>query len=159
MKGLIIKLIITGFSCFLFCGYLPAQQKVISEDDVSFEVLKWHFHYYPKSESLQWVELGEGLLKSRVNFEGKIVSTIYNTSGRRLMEEVDLTNDVPVTITYYLDDRYEKYKVQSFVKLTDFAQERVAYRMSVKSKERGVENLEFDENLIPVDFALVSKAN
>ncbi|RED92813.1 hypothetical protein [Marinoscillum furvescens] len=159
MSRLIRRLIISGFSFLLFSSVVYAQHTTISEDDVSFEILKWHFHYYPKSESLQWVELGEGLLKAQVAFEGNVVSIIYNVSGKRLMEEVDLTDNIPVTVSYYLDERYEKYKVQSFIKYTDFSQDRIAYRMKLKSKQKGAEDLEFDENLIPVDFALVSKAN
>lgn len=157
MKDYFIKIAMTGFIVGL--SVIGNAQTLVAEDDVSFEILKWHFHHYPQSVSKQWMSLGEQAYRATFDFEGKEVSTVYHQNGKRLSEEVDLTKEIPLSITYYLDERYSKYKVNDFRKITSFSDELVYYKMELKSKEKGEESLSFDEHLIPVDFALISKAD
>lgn len=157
MKDYFIKIAIGGlFFCFSF---VCEAQKAVLEDDVDFDILKWHFHHYPQSASKEWVLLGEQAYRAKFDFEGREIVTIYTSDGKRLSEEIDMTKDIPLSVTYYLDDKYSKYKVSDFRKITSFSDELIYYKMDIKSKERGDETLSFDESLIPIDFALISKAN
>lgn len=153
MKGYFVKLVITGF---LFGIISVCDAQVIAEDDVSFEVLKWHFNHYPNSESQGWYQMSEVTLRASFAFEGENYNVVYTSSGTRLSEELDMTKSVPLSVVYYLDDKYGKYKVQEFKRITNFNDEQIYYIMDVKSKDKGEERLSFDEHLIPVDFALVS---
>ncbi|MEQ8473427.1 MAG: hypothetical protein RIC35_19675 [Marinoscillum sp.] len=157
MKDYFIKIAM----CSLFCcsSFFCEAQTVVLEDEVAFEILKWHFHHYPKSTTKQWMSLGEQAYRAEFAFDGKEVVTVYLSDGKRLSEEVNLTKDMPLSLTYYLEDKYSKYKVADFRKITNFSDEMVYYKMEVKSKEKGDETLSFDEDLIPIDFALISKAN
>ena len=153
MKPNIVKLVI---GAFLFGVASFSNAQVLTEDDIGFEILKWHFHHYPQSERKQWNKVGEHALQAEFTFNNKDYKTTYLSDGVRLSEEMDMTKEVPVSITYYLDEKYDKYKVQSFRKITVFQDEQVYYAMSIKSKDKGDETLSFDEHLIPVDFALIS---
>ncbi len=145
---------VMGFLCFGLTYICSAQS--LPEDEIGFEILKWHFNYYPKSETKQWVKLEDEILQAEFVFQGKNYKTTYLTDGARLSEEVDLSKELPLTIKYFLDERYEKYKVQYFNKIVVFKNELTYYTMSVKSKEKGEETLSFDEHYVPVDFALIS---
>lgn len=153
MKPNFVKLVMSAllFGTALFCN-----GQVLTEDDIGFEMLKWHFHHYPHSVSKQWQKIGEHAMQAEFTFNEKDYKTIYLLDGTRLSEEVDMTKDLPLSIEYYLDEKFGKYKVQSFKKVTVFKDEKLYYSMSLKTKDKEDETLSFDEHLIPVDFALIS---
>ncbi len=153
MKPNFVKLVM---AFFLFGVATFCNAQVLTEDDIGFEILKWHFHHYPQSISKQWQKLGDQAIQAEFTFNNKDYKTIYLLDGIRLSEEVDMTREVPVSIEYYLDEKYDKYKVQYFKKISVFKDEQIYYSMSVKTKDKGEETLSFDEHLIPVDFALIS---
>lgn len=153
MKPYFVKLVI---AVFFFGVASLSEAQVITEDEVDFQILKWHFHYYPNSETVKWQKMGDHALQVSFGFEEKIFNTVYLTDGTRMSEEVDLTKEVPVSVQYYLDEKYGKYKVQEFKKVTSFKDDQIYYAMSLRTKDQGEESLSFDEHLIPVDFALIS---
>lgn len=145
-------LMIAVFSVFTIAiSQQASAQQTILEDDVSFNILKWHFHHYPQSTTSQWYALGEGLLKVECVFGNNQISVLYNPKGNRLTEEVDMTKSLPVSIEYLLDEKYEKYKIQDFIKVTNFESEMIIYNLTVKTKERGVINMKFDEHFVAID--------
>ncbi|MEO9473947.1 MAG: hypothetical protein ABJG41_00365 [Cyclobacteriaceae bacterium] len=141
--------------------FATAQTRAISEDDLEFNFLKWHYAEYPKT-TVSWESLrigGEEFFRGTFDFEGYEMRVLYKTDGRMLQEEADLLKNVPVSLLHYLDDFYLKYKVMSFTRITDFQSDDISFKMEIKSKENGIEILEFDKNLIPIDSELVSGSN
>ncbi|MEP0368846.1 MAG: hypothetical protein ABJN36_20545 [Cyclobacteriaceae bacterium] len=141
--------------------FATAQTQAISEDDLEFNFLKWHYAKYPKT-TVSWESLGIGgeeFLRGTFDFEGFEMKVLYKTDGRVIQEEADLSKNVPVSLLHYLDDFYLKYKVLSFTRITDMQSDDISFKMEIKSKENGIEILEFDKNLIPVDSELVSGSN
>lgn len=148
------KIIISGI--LLLCMWpLGAQERVVDETEISFTILKWHFHHYPMSETEKWIVAGDTYRVYCVK-DGVELVVDYNESGNRLKETADLTREIPVTLTYYLDNKYSKYKIQLFERKTDFRDDSVKYEMLVKSKERGDELLHFDGDLIPIGDKLIT---
>lgn len=153
MKSYFVKLVIV----MLLLGVSRiGDAQIINEDEVGLQVLKWHFYHYPNSETLKWKRLEENSLQVDFIFEEKNHQVIYLADGIKSIEKIDLSNDVPISVQYYLDEKYGKYKVQDFVRITDFEDDQMYYLMSLKVKDKGVETLSFDEHLIPVDFTLIS---
>lgn len=153
-----MKYRVIAFLSFLSIAFFVHGQAV-QEKDISFDILKWHFHHYPQSVSSGWKK-GENA--TRIAFfehEGEEYKVVYKENGQRVSEEMDMIDRVPVSVIYYLDENYGKYKVNEFLKVTDFDTDDVHFRLEVKSKERGAEVLKFDENLILIDFTLLSKAD
>jgi len=128
----------------------------VAEEDVSFNILKWHYNYYPNSESKQWYTMGEGAYQVELFFEGKDMTITYTAEGKRLEEMVDLTKNVPVSVSYYLDEKYGKYKVIEFVKITTFDDDHTGFRLKLKSKDFGDDLISFDQNLVPVSGELLT---
>lgn len=131
-------------------------QSPLTEDQVDFNVLKWHFHHYPKSITQQWSDLGEGVLKADFTFNDQTVSTTYTSSGKRVEEQIDISKDVPVSVTFYLNERYDKYKVLQFVRVTNFATKEIRHSLQLRTKNQGDIFLRFDENLVPIETELIS---
>lgn len=159
MRQIFVRLLIAG--CICCNGYFGAAQEVtVDESDISFDILKWHYHHYPNSTMSAWKIVDQGAYyKADFVFNGFDVVTIYSSEGKVLVERIDMAKNVPISLIHHLDGIYEKYKVKEFDKITDFTNETVYYEMNIKSKEVGEETLNFDEHLIPVDFNLISKAN
>lgn len=153
MKGYFVKLLIVG--CF-FGMVSMAEAQQMEEAEVPFEILKWHFNHYPNSESQSWQNLNDHALVAEFTFKEGSYRTVYLMDGKRLSEEMDMTKNIPLSIQYYLDDKYGKYKVQNFTKVTNFSEEQTYYTMGLKTKANPEEKLSFDEHLIPIDFALIS---
>ncbi len=149
----------------LFLISLPSISQVsdIVEDDIDFKLLKWHYSKYPKTTAMWKVLKVQGqpdVYQANFVFQSYQTIVLYTHEGEIIEEEVDLSSNVPVSILAYLDDFYLKYKVNSYVRITDFKSDsEVTYEMKIKSKERGVELIEFDSNLIPIDNDLVSRSN
>ncbi|MFY0599535.1 MAG: hypothetical protein JXR03_07670 [Cyclobacteriaceae bacterium] len=146
-----------------FLSESDSQIKVILEDDIDFNVVKWHYIEYPNAHAT-WEEIsinaGAKLYRAEFEFEGHPRRVIYNSQGIRMQEEANLTKNVPVSLLSYLDDIYLKYRILSFTRITDFRlEEKVTFKVEVKSKSNGVEILEFDKNLIPLDSVFVSGSN
>lgn len=140
----------------LFSAQVSFSQSAITEDQVDFNILKWHFHHYPKSTTQQWYDMGEGVLKAEFTFNDLPVSTTYNSAGKRIDEQMDITKEVPVSVSFYLDERYEKYKVQQFVKSVNFTTKEVRHILELRTKNQGIVFLKFDENLVPIESELIS---
>ncbi|VXD19841.1 hypothetical protein [Marinoscillum sp. 108] len=158
-RGYFIKLIIAVFFLVAISS-TDTRAQLVSESDISFDILKWHFHHYPKSETKQWLDSGEDTYTVSFVFESMDVSVVYDSRGKRIEERVDVSNSMPVSLVYHLDDQYEKYKVMRFEKVTKFKQDNsVGYEMKIRSKEKGDEQLYFDQNMVPIDFNLISKAD
>ena len=153
---------LTIFAILLITGvFATAQTRAISEEDLEFNFLKWHYAEYPKTV-VSWESLsigGEEFFRGTFDFEGRETIVLYKTDGRIIQEEADLTKNVPVSLLHYLDDFYLKYKVLSFTRITDYQSDDTSFKMEIKSKENGIEILEFDKNLIPIDSELVSGSN
>lgn len=162
MSNVFIK---TAIALFLFHGSYGAfaQGVHILEDDIDFKVLKWHYDKYPHTTT-EWKVVavkgkGERFLASFA-FNSLPTKVLYSENGVRIIENSDLTKNVPVSLIHYLDDMYAKYKVLSFTRLTRFEPEEItSYTMEVKSKEAGLQVIEFDGNLIPLDSILVRREN
>ena len=150
----VIVCIIVGASQFV-----SAQSRVVLEDELSLEVLKWHYFRYPKSVVSQWsiVEREEApLFEGVFEFGGYETVAVYDAEGIIVEERLEMENSVPISLVHYLDDIYSKYKITSFLKIEDFVKSEVKYQMALKSKEKGEEVIEFDKNLIPFESNLVS---
>lgn len=145
---------------FLFSGsaFLVKGQSM-PESEISFDILKWHFHHYPNSVHSGWKKGDHDTRIAFFQYQNDRYQVVYTTGGKRLVEEKDMIKEVPVSVSYYLDEKYTKYRIDEFVKVTDFTTDDIHYRLRVRSKENGDEVLNFDENLIPADFTLISKAD
>ena len=159
MERLITKFLFFGLLA-VGCLVSRAQVKEVSEDEISINILKWHFHHYPQSTSNVWKVINDGkLFESDFIFEDKAYYVTYSAKGKVLTEVVDLSDEVPVALLAQLDEQYEKYKVNNFERITNFADETIFYKLEIKSKENGQEELNFDKDLIPINFNVLSKAN
>lgn len=163
MKSVVVgKLLIAGFLLF-YGNELRAQEKTFTEDAMSFEILKWHYHYYPNSSNNVWKQIGQGknmLYRCDFQYKGDNISAYYKNGGTLVSEELDMKEKIPISLVHYLDDRYDKYKVVSFMKVSTFLsanQKEVVYEMDVRNKEHGTFTLNFDENLIPYPDNLLSE--
>ncbi len=140
--------------------FAVGQARVITEDELGIELLKWHYTRYPKSVASQWSVIegrGEAPLYEGVfSFGGYETVAVYDSEGVIIEEQVEMKDAVPVSLLHYLDDIYSKYKITSFLKKEDFIKSEVKYQMALKSKEKGEEVIEFDKNLIPFESNLVS---
>jgi hypothetical protein len=138
------------------------QSRVVAEDELGMEVLKWHYTRYPKSIVSKWTVEEKGgtrFFEGVFNFGGYETVAVYNERGVIVEERIEMENNVPVSLVHYLDDIYSKYKITSFLRKEDFVKSEVKYQMALKSKEKGEEMIEFDKNLIPFESNLVSGSN
>lgn len=152
MKTSISVCLFSVLVLFLY-NNVNAQFHQIDEDDLDFTVLKWHYDLYPKTVSVWEVLNIDGVesYRAKFNFKGYPVSAIYNSNGKLISEETDLTRNVPVSLVHYLDESFDKYKVLSFVRITDAESESVSFELEIKSKQKGVQIIVLEENLIPLD--------
>lgn len=145
-----------NFAVFLFLAVLTAgvsQAQTISEDDLPFSFLSWHYNFYPGSEENQWTRLeknGEELLFVDFQFEGRNLAVTYKTNGRRVKARTKYAEkEVPNLVGAYLTEKFEKYKIEEFMKtdiyegpnVTDFF-----YSARVKTKKEN-HVLYFDKEL------------
>lgn len=122
----------------------------IEENDVDFNILKWHFHNYPNSQTIQWFEMGEGSYKVVFNFNDSKISTYYMPDGHILSEITDLTDQIPQTLLFYAEERYPKSKILEYAKHIDFTINKTYYQLFLKLKDKKSILLRFDENLTPI---------
>ncbi len=150
-----IKSIIT-LVCVLFVLPLSAQR--ISEDDLSFDFLKWHYAKYPGAEENVWTKIkkdGAELMYVEFAFEGTKRSVTYTLAGQRLKERIKYDGaKIPNSAKTFLSGKFqgEKYKVDEFQKLVLFEGTKAVdsfYSMEIKVK-KDLYVLYFDDNLSPI---------
>lgn len=145
--------LITALSFFSHTTF--SQDRAITEDDIGFEILKWHYHFYPNNSNSTWRIVGRGndeLYRADFEFEEQEITAFYNSEGEIVSEEIDLRDKVPVSLIHYLDDLYPKYKITSFLKITTVTgnmEKTIVHELGVKDKEHGNFILRFDKDLIP----------
>lgn len=144
-----MKLLILTIACLLVTG-LRAQEISVSEDEISFEILKWHYSNYPKNEANVWKVLkvdGTDFYRVNFKFEDRNYQAEYNENGDLTHEVIDMEDEVPVSITSELEV-YEKYKIDTFQKISNMKEARVVYKLEVKVKSEGRKVHWYDENYI-----------
>lgn len=138
------------FALFL-TGLTRAQ--TISEDDLPFTFLSWHYNNYPGAVENQWTKLeknGEELLFVDFQHEGRNLAVTYKTNGRRVKARIKYNEkDVPDIVNAFLSEQFGKFKVNEFMKTDIYEGPNVAdffysARLKVK-KENHV--LYFDKEL------------
>ena len=133
----------------LICSSLGSNaQAIIQEEDVSITVLKWFYDHYPNSETIRWTQEktdGNQVFTVKFNFEGKEFQTSYNQKGKRISELAYLDTP-PISVTNFLYERFDKFKLRNVAKKTLFISKEVSYVVVVKSKMEGVQEIELDEN-------------
>ena len=142
------------FATLLLIIWGSAQAQVeVPEEQLSIDIIKWHYSRYPNSQENHWFMLPEsGNVQVSCVYEGALIKATYNSKGRIQSEIKDMTGSIPVSLTHDLDIEYadNKYKVIQFTKLTDFVNDVKMYEMEIKSKLKGVETKKFDADLIPL---------
>lgn len=143
------------FIVFFSCLNLLAacQVRELQEEDLDFNILKWHYNHYPKT-LVSWEHLKSNdseVLRAEFIFKGYPTIAFYTSNGELISEEVDLSKNVPVSILHYLDETYEKYRVISFLRITDVKTANVSFQLEIKSKKEGYRIIGFDDHLIPKD--------
>lgn len=144
-----MKIAIHLFAC-IFVTSVYGQEQGVPEDAVSFDILKWHYSYYPNSQNNEWttvVRTGQQLFRVKFEFKEKRYQAEYDDAGRRLKEVLSLEDNVPVSIDSQLR-QFEKFKIDSFTKISDLKENRIVYRLDVKVKSEGNKTFWYDENLI-----------
>ncbi len=146
---------------FLISHNLYSQQQNVSESEIDFSVIKWHYHEYPKSSNVVWNIFvspeKETVYRASFEFKGREMTACYDESGELLTEYEHLDDELPISIQYYLEGEYRKYKVISFVKQTDFSTQDIWYTLQVKTKDQGEQQIELDKNLIPFKTELLTR--
>ncbi|MBV6647698.1 MAG: hypothetical protein KI790_19725 [Cyclobacteriaceae bacterium] len=124
----------------------------VLEDELSIHILKWHYEKYPLSTST-WTKFidedGKLRFQAKVLLEKEKYIATYNTRGNIILEEQLFGKDVPVSISYFLDDNFDKYRIGSFSRVTKFLEQRVEYVLDLKLKT-GDLTLKFDEDMNPL---------
>lgn len=146
-----MKTVIIIFACLLFTG-LNAQERKVSEEEISFDILKWHYSSYPKCTGSQWAILeveGQNFYRVSFNFQGQDYQAEYDQNGMVVREIINMDDKIPVSIAHRLET-YEKYKVNSFIKVSDMRAQKIIYKLDIKVKSEGQKVLWYDENLIEV---------
>lgn len=136
-----ISLLLT-FAIFLIGNMVSAQ--TISEDDLPFTFLSWHYTNYPGSESNQWTRIekdSEEYLFVDFIYEGKNLSVTYKPTGMRVKARTKYTDkDSPEQLSGFLTQRFEKYKISSFMRIDLYDGAKVSdsfYSVKVKVKKEG----------------------
>ena len=106
---------------FLAVGTMgTVQAQTISEDDLPFTFLSWHYNNYPGAENNHWIKLeknGEELLFVDFQHEGRSLEVTYRTNGRRVKARIIYGDkQVPDLVNAFLMEQFEKYKVNEFMK-------------------------------------------
>ncbi|MDW3196025.1 MAG: hypothetical protein R8G66_26880 [Cytophagales bacterium] len=112
-----------NISAFLFLTVFATatiQAQTISEDDLPFTFLSWHYNFYPGAEENQWTKLeknGEERLFVDFQFEGRNLAVTYKTNGRRVKARTKYSEkEVPDLVTGFLTEQFEKFKIDEFMK-------------------------------------------
>lgn len=112
-----------NISTFLFIAVFATatiQAQNISEDDLPFTFLSWHYNFYPGAEDNQWTKLeknGEELLFVDFQHEGRNLAVTYKTNGRRVKARTKYSEkEVPDLVAGFLTEQFEKYKIDEFMK-------------------------------------------
>ena len=121
---------------------LKAQE--VSEDEISVTVLKWFYNHYEKPEYVNWEivksETNEELFQASFTYKGQKIAAIYTKKGKRAYENVSFhKSSMPAPIVDYADTNYDKFKIVSIYRHTNFAygarvDTDVNYEMVVKVK-------------------------
>ena len=107
--------------CFTVFGFASGQK--ISEDDLSFDFLKWHYMNYPGVENNQWTQLskdGNTFYYVEFLFEEQMYAVTYDNDGNRLRERVKFkSKNIPTSASKFLSSKFngEKFKVEEFEQL------------------------------------------
>lgn len=154
-----MKSIIYTFSFLILITGLNAQERNVPEEEMSFDILKWHYSTYPNSEENKWTEINkdENYYRVRFKFKGHSFLVEYDSKGIITHEVVDLEDNIPVFIAHELD-KYDKYKVNSFLKISDRKENTVMYKLDLKIKSEGQKVLWYDENFIQIPTTDFSKS-
>lgn len=138
---------------FLSVTVSEAQTVSVLEDELSIDVLKWHYSRYPNSQANRWTAMvDKGEIHVTFEFGGNIISAVYDNKGKIKQEKVDLATSIPVSLVHELDEEFanDKYKVTQFVRTTNFSDNSKIYEMEIKSKAQGLVSRKFDSDLIPL---------
>ena len=115
-----MKKIFPAFIVFTLFLFGVSQSQTVSEDDLPFSFLSWHYTNYPGSENNQWTRLeknGEELLFVDFSFEGKNHTVTYQNNGQRLKARLKYSEkEIPELVLGFLTEQFEKYKVAEFMK-------------------------------------------
>lgn len=135
-----------------------SQLTYITEQQVSYDILHWHYDRYNNSETSEWYKYsidGDEYYGVKFSHEGTPYQSIYNSEGmiiseKRIMDEKEL----PDEITDVLDYRLVKYKVKEFVIETEFEnrqEKNKHYKVDARTKTGGQVILWFDSqmNVVP----------
>lgn len=116
----------------------------ISEDDLPFKFLSWHYSNYPGAEENQWTRIekeSEEYLFVDFLFEGRNLTVTYKPSGMRIKARTKYTEkDLPSKLGDFLTERFEKYKIDEVMRTDLYEGSRVSdsfYSAKVKVKKEG----------------------
>lgn len=152
-----MKHLIVLFLCCFTISMSLAQSQSLKEDDLSFEILKWHYAYYPHT-TVEWSQAGSEFI-AEFEEENNGYMVRYNAEGNRIDEVVEMRKNIPVSASYLMEDRYGKHQVLEFRRYTTYSTKMVTYRAKLKTKDRGQLILTMDEHLTPLDKSLLSSSN
>ncbi|MEQ8581066.1 MAG: hypothetical protein RIC30_05165 [Marinoscillum sp.] len=138
-----------------------SQEVALSEDEVPPHIVARHYADHQGSLSVSWQQIEmEGANRFMAAYaEDKVRrETIYNKSGRPLFESTIHEGDLPVMLSYYIEDRFGKFRLVEFKSTKDLSNEIMRYTLVVKAKEYGELKLAFDNEMNPIESraALVS---
>lgn len=131
-----------------------SQGVVLSEDEVLPHIVARHYADHPGSLAVGWQQIEmEGANRYMATYaEDKIRrETIYNKSGRPLFESTIHEGDLPLMMSYYVEDRFGKFRVVEFKSTKDLSNEIMRYTLVVKAKEYGELELAFDNEMNPIE--------
>lgn len=143
---------ISLFAILLLVVFGTAAQS-ISEDDLSFDFLKWHYQKYPNATNNDWTKITKGgtdYIYVNFEFDGTKRAVTYLESGHRVKERIKYDKEaIPTSTLTELEQRFEKFKIEEFQQLNLYAGVKLQdsfYTMNVKVK-KDTYILYFDENL------------
>ncbi len=139
---LLLAVIITSL-----CSQATAQES-ISEEEMPFTVLKWFYDQYPNTAGAIWNKderEERTTYTSSFEFKEKKYKTTYNSKGKRIVELMYLES-TPINLTNFLHDRFGQFKLKKVAQKTIFPSGKVSYVAKIKSKEEGVQEVEYDEH-------------
>lgn len=144
------------FTLFFTCsGIIVFSQGVaLSEDEVPPHIVARHYADHQGSLVVGWQQIEmEGTNRYMATYaEDKIRrETIYNKSGRPLFESTIHEGDLPLMLSYYVEDRFGKFRVVEFKSTKDLSNEIMRYTLVVKAKEYGELELAFDNEMNPIE--------
>ena len=144
---------ITAFLLIAIFATATIQAQTISEDDLPFSFLSWHYNFYPGAEENQWTKLernGEELLFVDFQHEGKNLAVTYKTNGRRVKVRTKYSEkEVPDLVGGYLLEQFGKYKIDEFKKTDVYDGPKVSdffYSARIRAKKES-HVLYFDKEL------------